>query len=165
MPDFVIYPHAALSQKAAHRKLDASMLAAGEALLAAAQEVQAYGLAAAHLGLIEPVVLISTATEPEKRDYRILYNPEVLQVSAETALGAEGSVSMPGIEVQVVRPIWADIGYDHADGSRISSRFEGFVARVALHEIEQMNGIFYLRRISKLKRDAAVRRFEKNRVM
>lgn len=163
MPAFVIYPHAALTRKAARRQVDAAMLAAGAALLEAAHEVQAYGLAAAHLGLDEPLVVISVAADTSQRDYRLLYNPEVLDVATETASGAEGSVSMPGIEAPIARPVWARIAYDDADGARQEARFEGFTARVALHEIEQVDGEFFLSRLSRLKRDTAIRKFEKSR--
>lgn len=139
------------------------MLEAGDRLLAAAKEVQAYGLAAAHLGENEPLVVMSMASDPAQRDYRLLFNPEIVAVAEETASGPEGSVSMPGIEVAVQRPVWAEIGYDNADGVRQRERLEGFVARVALHEIEQVNGIFFLSRVSRLKRDAALRKFDKSR--
>lgn len=163
MPDFVIHPHDALSRKAVARPVDADMLRAGEALRSAAQEVSAYGLAAAHLGLVEPLVVMSVAEDRTLRDYRILYNPEVVLLSPETATDAEGSVSLPGIEVPVERSIWAEVAYDDADGIRQTARFEGFVARVAQHEIDQVNGIFFLSRISRLKRDTALRKFDKSR--
>ncbi|MHA6728548.1 peptide deformylase [Devosia sp. A369] len=162
MGDFVVYPDAALSQCAPARPVDAAMLGAGEALLAATREAQAYGLAAAHLGLAEPLVVISVATELSQRDYRVLYNPEIIQTADETAAGMEGSVSLPGIEVPVLRPIWAEIAYDDADGVRQQQRFDGFVARVAQHEIEQMNGVFFLSRVSRIKRDTALRKFAKS---
>lgn len=139
------------------------MLQAGERLLAAAKEAQAYGLAAAHLGENEPLVVMSMASDPAQRDYRLLFNPEIVAVAEETASGPEGSVSMPGIEVAVQRPVWAEIAYDDADGIRQRERLEGFVARVALHEIEQVDGIFFLSRVSRLKRDAALRKFDKSR--
>lgn len=161
MPDFVIYPHAALSKKAEKRKPDASMLAAGSRLLAAAQAVEAYGLAAAHLGLDEPVVVISITDGRTRRDYRILYNPELLSLSAETEIGMEGSVSLPGIEVPVSRAIRAEIGYQDAEGQPQAMQLEGFVARVAQHEIDQVDGLFFLRRVSSVKRDTALRKFQK----
>lgn len=145
------------------RPVDAAMLAAGEALLAAARSVEAYGLAAAHLGLEQPLVVISVASDRSQRDYRVLYNPEVVLAAAETAVGPEGSVSLPGIEVPVERAAWVELAYDNADGGRETVRFENFVARVAQHEIDQMNGIFLLSRISRLKRDTALRKFEKSR--
>ncbi|MFK4809363.1 peptide deformylase [Devosia sp. ZW T5_3] len=163
MPDFVVYPHPALSRAATPRPVDEAMLEAGDRLLAAAREAQAYGLAAAHLGENEPLVVMSMASDPAQRDYRLLYNPEIVAVAEETASGPEGSVSMPGIEVAVQRPVWAEIAYDDADGIRQRERLEGFVARVALHEIEQVNGIFFLSRVSRLKRDAALRKFDKSR--
>jgi peptide deformylase len=159
---FVTYPDAMLTKPAVSRPVDAAMLAAGEALRDAAREVQAYGLAAAHLGKAEPLVVLSIAGQGKERDYRILYNPEVILTADETAFGAEGSVSMPSIEVPVERPIWAEIAFDNADGGRETMRFEGFVARVVLHEIDQMNGVFFLARISRLKRETAIRKYEKS---
>lgn len=163
MTDFVTYPHVALTRKAAARPVDGPMLAAGEHLLEAARSVQAYGLAAAHLGLDQPLVVISVASDPTQRDYRVLYNPEVVLASGDSSVGPEGSVSLPGIEVPVERATWVEIAYDNADGIRETARFEDFVARVAQHEIDQMNGVFFLARISRLKRDTALRKFEKSR--
>lgn len=139
------------------------MRAAGAALLAAATQVNAYGLAAAHLGLDEPLVIVSVASDGQGRDYRILYNPQVTALGSEAAIGPEGSVSMPGIEVPVERATALDLVHDDADGQSRSLHLEGFAARVAQHEIDQMNGIFFLSRISRLKRDTAIRKFEKSR--
>ena len=138
------------------------MLAAGNALLSAAREVQAYGLAAAHLGLDEPLVVISFADDTSTRDYRVLYNPEILALSEAAQTGPEGSVSMPGIEVPVKRAIWADVAWSDASDHRQTLRFQGFVARIAQHEIDQVNGIFFLRRVSPLRRSTALRRFQKS---
>lgn len=162
MGDFVVYPDAVLSQAALARPVDAAMVGAGAASLAATRQAHAYGLAAAHLGLVEPLVVVSLATDPAQRDYRVLYNPAIIQTADETASGMEGSVSLPGIEVPVLRPIWAEIAYDDADGLRQRQRFDGFVARVAQHEIDQMNGVFFLARVSRIKRDTALRKFAKS---
>lgn len=163
MPDFVIYPHSALSTFAKRRPLDAAMRAAGEQLLAAAIDVQAYGLAAAHIGLVEPVVVVSVAPDPAQRDYRVMFSPRASAVASALVSGMEGSVSMPGIEVPVSRPVWAEIVYETAEDETQTLRLEGFAARVALHEIDQMEGIFFLNRLSRLKRDTAIRKFEKSR--
>ncbi len=163
MADFVTYPDAALTRKAKPRPVDAEMLAAGGELMDAARSVQAYGLAAAHLGLDQPLVVISVTSDTSQRDYRLLYNPDVILASPETTFGPEGSVSLPGIEVPVERANWVEVAYDNADGGRDTARFEGFVARVAQHEIDQMQGVFFLGRVSRLKRDTALRKFEKSR--
>jgi peptide deformylase len=158
---FVCFPHPALSAPAATRPLDAAMERAGEQLLAAAEAAKAYGLAAAHVGLNEPVIVVSIAADTSRRDYRVMFNPRIAECSAEAEVGSEGSVSLPGIEVAISRPIWAVIEYDTAAGDRVTKRFDGFVARCCLHEIEQMQGVFFLSHLSRLKRETVLRRFKK----
>ncbi len=119
-------------------------------------QTQAQGLAAAHIGDILPIVAIRVAGA-----VRLLYNPRVASVAQEQVVGTEGSVSMPGIEVEVSRPIWADISFETDAGAIASERLEGWPARIALHEIDQVNGVFFLERISRLKREAALRRWRK----
>ena len=48
-----------------------------------------------------------------------------------------------------------------ADGQPQTFRFERFAARVALHEIEQMQGTFFLDRLSRLKREMALKKAKK----
>jgi peptide deformylase len=93
--------------------------------------------------------------------YQLLYNPRIVAVADETASGEEGSVSLPGIRVEVERPIWAEISFMDEAGQPGTRRFDGFAARVALHEIEQMQGIFFLERVSRLKRERALKRAKK----
>ena len=135
------------------------LLATGARLLAAAEAAKAYGLAAAHIGEIAPVVVISEDVEP--RDYLLLYNPRVVAVSDTVEKGEEGSVSLPGARVQIERPAWAEIAFMDETGARQSRRFEGFLARVALHEIDQMQGVFFLDGLSRLKREMALKKARK----
>jgi peptide deformylase len=139
--------------------VDDQLRAVGDRLFAAAQEAKAYGLAAAHIGEIAPVVVISPDVEP--RQYTLLFNPRIVAVAAETEWGEEGSVSLPGIRVQIERPIWAEISFMDRNGAAQSTQFQGFAARVALHEIEQMQGVFFLDRVSRLKREMALKKARK----
>lgn len=154
------YPDPLFARRAEPRPVDAAMQDIGVALLATARHHKAYGLAAAHIGAIEPLVVVSVGPL-DKRDYRLLFSPEIVAFSADIANGPEGSVSMPGIEVDIPRSISIDLVFDDAGGARQAMTLEGFPARVAQHEIDQMNGIFFLDRLSRLKRDAALRRFRK----
>lgn len=162
MSTFVLFPDPALSQPAARRPVDAAMLAAGEALEAAAAGVAAYGLAAAHIGRVEPVVVVSVAGQGAERDYRVLFNPTIIELAEARSFGPEGSVSMPGIEVPIERAEWVQIGFDDVAGMAQTLRLDGFAARVAQHEIDQMEGVFFLNRLSRLKRDTAIRKFNKS---
>ena len=68
---------------------------------------------------------------------------------------------MPGIEVEITRPVWAEIAWDDESGIRQSRRFEGLRARIAQHEIDQVNGVFFLDRLSRLKRDMVLKKWKK----
>ena len=75
--------------------------------------------------------------------------------------GEEGSVSLPGIRVEIRRPVWVEVESMAADGKPSTERFDGFLARVAQHEIEQMQGVFFLDRLSRLKRDMILKKLRK----
>lgn len=158
---FVTYPHPVLAQKGEATKVDATLLAIGERLRAAAIDARAYGLAGAHIGEAAPVIVLNVAPDAPKADYRLFFNPRVSAVADEVESGTEGSVSLPGVEVSVERPVWAEIAYEDADGAGRAERFEGFLARCALHEIDQVDGVFFLDRLSRLKRDMVLKKFLK----
>lgn len=157
----VSYPDPRLHRRAEPRPVDDGLRAIGNRLLEAAKAANAYGLAAVHIGAPAPVVVISTATDPGQRSYLLLYNPEVVAAAEELESGPEGSVSMPGVEVEMVRPIWAELTWDDEAGTRQQARFDGLPARIAQHEIDQMNGIFFLDRLSRLKRDIVLKKWKK----
>jgi peptide deformylase len=156
----LFYPDPLFAQPATPRPVDDALRAIGADLLAVAKDKRAYGLAATHIGHAEPIVVVSFG-QSETRDYRLLYNPEILALSHDTETGPEGSVSLPDIEVDIVRARSIRLAYDGTDGQRHEDDLSGFAARVAQHEIDQMNGVFFLDKLSRLKRDAALRRLRK----
>jgi peptide deformylase len=111
---------------------------------------------------VAPVAVISLEDDEAKRDYLVIYNPEVLSLSGEPVEGREGSVSMTGMQVPVARPPKARIAYDDETGTRHELDLSGLPARIAQHEIDQVNGIFFLEHISRLKRDMAIKRWKKS---
>lgn len=160
---FVLYPHSVLAAKAERAAVDAALLSIGERLLQAAAEAKAYGLAGAHIGEVAPVIVLNVAPEAADPTYRLYFNPRIVVVAAETAAGTEGSVSLPGVQVEIARPVWAEIAYEDETGSAHTERLSGFLARCALHEIEQMNGRFFLANLSRLKREMVLKQAAKRR--
>ena len=68
---------------------------------------------------------------------------------------------MPGIEVEILRSECVHIAFEDETGALSELELTGFPARIAQHEIDQVNGIFFLTRLSRLKREAAIKRFAK----
>jgi peptide deformylase len=127
-------------------------------LLAAMRAAPGVGITAAHVGRLIRLVVLEL---PEWREPRFYVNPEILEASSDTIRHMEGSVSMPGATEEVERPRQIRFRYRDLRGAEHVESAEGFYAVCMQHEIDQLDGIFWLRRLSRLKRDRLIRRWEK----
>ncbi|MGV1833483.1 peptide deformylase [Rhizobium rhizogenes] len=116
------------------------------------------GITAAHIGVLRRVTVIELSREDGIRTY---INPEITWFSEETMRHMEGSVSMPGITDEVVRPRAIRFRYQDIDGEAHEAEAEDFLAICIQHEVDQLDGLFWLQRLSKLKRDRLVKKWEK----
>lgn len=117
------------------------------------------GITAPHIGILLRVTVIEIDREAGPRTF---VNPEIVWHSEETARQEEGSVSMPGIMEEVERPRSVRVRYQTLSGETREEEAGGLLAICIQHEIDQLNGIFWTRRLSRLKRERAVKRFEKS---
>lgn len=158
--ELVLFPDPRLSQPAAAVEAFGPELAAlaadlRDTLLA----VSAIGLTAPHVGILRRVLVARMTPEAEPRVY---VNPAILWTSSEAATHDEGSVSMPGIRERITRPVSTRIRYRDVAGRIHEEDFTGFPAAVMQHEIDQLDGLFWIHRLSRLKRDRLLKRYEKS---
>jgi len=73
----------------------------------------------------------------------------------------EGSVSMPGVNDDIQRHARVRIRYQDLDGNMQTEESDGLHAVCHQHEIDQLNGLFWIQRLSRLKRERLIKRFEK----
>jgi peptide deformylase len=118
------------------------------------------GITAPHVGILKRLTVIRIGFESELRAYA---NPRIVWFSQERIRHLEGSVSMPGVDEEVERYARVRVNYRDLDGAEHEEDAEGFLAVCLQHEIDQLDGIFWIDRLSKLKRDRLIRRFEKLR--
>jgi peptide deformylase len=116
------------------------------------------GITAAHIGVSLRVVVLDLDANDGARTY---VNPEIVWASPETILHREGSVSMPGVNDDIRRHARVRIGYCDVDGNAQSEEAEGLRAVCHQHEIDQLNGLFWIQRLSRLRRERLIKRFEK----
>ena len=116
------------------------------------------GITASHVGDLRRVVVLELSPESGVRTY---VNPEIISVSPETIVHLEGSVSMPGVTEEVQRHAEVELRYQDLDGAFHTEHAEGFLAVCHQHEIDQLNGLFWIQRLSRLKRDRTIKRYEK----
>jgi len=106
----------------------------------------ALGLAAPQIGINRKIVIFRNKGFDEEgwskkeKDYDLLINPRITQARGEPVKGAEGCLSCPDVQVDVYRfPEIKVRAYDR-HGHRISKRYEDFLARIAQHEIDHLDG-------------------------
>lgn len=120
--------------------------------------VPGIGITAPHIGIAKRVVVLELSAE---QGVQIYINPEIIWSSEETIKHSEGSVSMPGVVEEVERHARIRIRYQDLDGVEHIEESDGLLAVCHQHEIDQLNGIFWIQRLSRLKRDRLIKRFEK----
>lgn len=116
------------------------------------------GITAPHIGVPLRVVVLELDAAEGARTY---VNPEVIWTSPEMILHKEGSVSMPGVNDEVERHARVRIRYQDADGNMQTEESDGLRAVCHQHEIDQLDGVFWIRHLSRLKRERLIKRYEK----
>jgi peptide deformylase len=116
------------------------------------------GITAPHIGVLRRLVVIQLESDLEPHIY---IDPDIVWSSSDMIRHVEGSVSMPGVTDELERYARVRVRYHGLDGVRREEEAEGLMAVCLQHEIDQLDGIFWIDRLSKLKRDRLIKRFEK----
>jgi peptide deformylase len=137
---------------------DAALRELARDLLDTMHAAPGIGITAPHIGVSLRVVVLELDAADGARTY---VNPEIVWASPETMLHLEGSVSMPGINDEIRRHARVRINYRDLDGNTQTEESDGLRAVCHQHEIDQLDGLFWLQRLSRLKRERLVKRYEK----
>jgi peptide deformylase len=112
------------------------------------------GLAATQLGVLHRVLVCRAYSEDP---LTVLVNPVIEWASDEQELAEEGCLSLPGVHVEVERAVSIRVRAQDEHGTEIEVEAEGLPARVIQHEIDHLDGILILDRISRDARKEAMR--------
>lgn len=122
------------------------------------------GLAAPQVGVSQRVLVIDLKRISGER--LVMINPK-LQLSGSKESLSEGCLSIPGISGEVVRPVHVRVeGFD-ADGKKVELEAEGMLARVLQHEVDHLDGIFFVDRMNPVRRaliNRKLKRLEKDNI-
>ncbi|WP_438748902.1 peptide deformylase [Pararhizobium sp. O133] len=151
------FPDARLQKPAAPvERFDADLAALATDLLDTMRAAPGIGITAPHIGVLQRLTVIELDAASGVRTY---VNPRIIRSSTETISHVEGSVSMPGITEDVVRPRAIRVRYQTLSGDTLEEDADGLLCICLQHEIDQLDGTFWLQRLSRLKRDRAIKRF------
>lgn len=153
------FPDPRLRQRAESvASFDEALRALSQDLLETMHAAPGVGITAPHVGVLKRLVVIQLESTSEPLFY---VNPEIVWSSPDTIRHVEGSVSMPGATEELERSARVRVRYADLIGQEHEEEAEGFMAVCLQHEIDQLDGIFWIDRLSRLKRDRVVKRFEK----
>jgi peptide deformylase len=112
------------------------------------------GLAATQLGVLHRLLVYRVPPAPEAA---ALVNPEVEWTGRDKEIAEEGCLSLPGVLVDVERPIYVRVRAFNELGKRVLIEASGLEARVIQHEIDHLDGVLILDRTTREQRKEAVR--------
>ncbi len=112
------------------------------------------GLAATQVGVLHRVLVYRAYTDDP---ITALVNPVLEWASEERETAEEGCLSLPGVHVEVERPARVRVRGRDAHGEELMVEAEGLEARVIQHEIDHLDGVLILDRISREARRDAMR--------
>ena len=112
-------------------------------------EEDGIGLASNQIGENLHLFVIDISHTDENEKPRIFINSSIQKKNGK-CLSLEGCLSIPGIQVEVKRSESVTLKYSILDGSEKEEEFDGLLARAIQHEIDHLNGIFIVDRLSDL---------------
>jgi peptide deformylase len=118
------------------------------------------GLAANQVGVLRRVALVDLSVGKDPAALLVLVNPRVLSTEGNQ-VDEEGCLSIPGVTEMVPRPLRVEVEALDLQGASYRVRGEGLLARALLHEIDHLDGILFLERLSPLKRRLVRRKINK----
>ena len=112
------------------------------------------GLAATQLGVLHRVLVYRVQSDAPVLG---LVNPSIEWSGSELEIMEEGCLSLPGVHLDVERPVHVRVHARGVDGEQMVIEASGLEARVIQHEIDHLDGVLILDRISREQRKEAMR--------
>lgn len=108
----------------------------------------AYGLSAPQIGVLQRVFLFKHGEEDDD-DIMIVVNPKLISARGEER-DFDGCLSIPHIYGRTRRPLEIELSGQLPDGSKYREHLEGLPARIALHELDHLDGVLFIDRLDDL---------------
>lgn len=109
------------------------------------------GLAANQMGVLRRVVVVDVPLDENERALYTMVNPVIFRrTGSET--GEEGCLSIPGIYEDIARSLQISVRALDETGRPYELEAQGYLARAIQHEVDHLDGVLFVDRLSPLKR-------------
>lgn len=155
------YPDKVLRLKAEPVKtIDNSIIRLIDDMVETMYAAPGVGLAAPQVGVSLRVIVIDITVREKGSGLIVLINPEVLSIKGEIE-EEEGCLSVPDYRAEIKRAEMITVRGLDRNGKEITVSGKGLLARALQHEIDHLNGILIIDRVSPIKREIFKRKFRK----
>ena len=118
------------------------------------------GLAAPQVGVNVRMLVLDVPMDEEEPFHRVLINPEVIRTEG-TQKGEEGCLSFPGLRESIVRDADITVRAQDENGDVFEFEADDLLSRAVQHEIDHLNGILFIDRLSPVRRALLGKRLKK----
>lgn len=119
------------------------------------------GLAANQLGITKRVFVMGSDNIEGFPTPFAVFNPVIVEASKELIIDEEGCLSYPGLYLKVKRPEWIIAHYQDSAGNFNEIKIDGYLSKCFQHELDHLNGICFVDRVSQLKLNLAMKKLRK----
>ena len=155
------YPEEILGQRAEPiTEIDEEVLKLVDHMTETMYSAPGIGLAATQVGVAKQVLVVDIAPRRPESELIVLINPEIVAAEGEVIF-EEGCLSVPDYQAEVKRHEKITVRGLNLKGEEVEIEAEGLLAVVLQHEIDHLNGMLFIDRLSKLKRDLYKRKVRK----
>jgi peptide deformylase len=157
----VKYPDPVLAKRGEEVKVfDDALKTLVEEMFESMYEAQGIGLAAPQIALSKRIAVIDVSFQKDPKDKIALINPEIVSMEGKQ-VEEEGCLSLPEIREKVSRAGWVKVRAQNPHGEWFEVEGTELLARALQHEIDHLDGVLFIDRISRLKRELVLRKIKK----
>ena len=159
--EVVKYPDPVLAKAGAPVTVfDAKLKTLVDEMFESMYAAQGIGLAAPQISISQRLTVIDCSFKKNPEEKIVLINPEIIEREGKQ-VEEEGCLSLPDIREKVQRAAWVKVKAQDVNGEWFEVEGEELLARAMQHEIDHLDGILFIDRLSRLKRDLVLRKIKK----
>jgi len=161
--DFKLGPHNTLVQRSElwNFSIDQDAEELEQAMIEFMLKANGIGLAANQIGIAKRVFVMGSNNIPGFPTPFAVFNPKIIESSKEEVLDDEGCLSYPGLFLKIKRPSWVVVEYQNSKGDIIEAKYDGYLAKCFQHELDHLDGVCFVDKVSQLKLQLAMKKLKK----
>lgn len=150
----VFTPEPVLRRKARPvNRIDGEVQTLIDDMIETMRDAPGVGLAAPQVNVGERLIVVEFGDEEDETvppKLYVLINPEITRAAAETEVGIEGCLSIPGVLGDVERSSAVTVKGKNRHGQPVTVKAKGWLARIFQHEVDHLNGVLFTDRATRI---------------